>query len=130
MEHEREAGAMSATEVGRRGELAARNFLEHQGYEILECNWRCPAGEADIVALDGDALVFCEVKTRTSLEKGLPEEAVDGRKRSRYERIAGWYLREHDYTDMPVRFDIIGLLVVSDKRALLRHFVNAFAAVA
>ena len=113
-------------EVGRRGENAAARYLEMLGYEILERNWRCPAGEVDIVARDMDAVVFVEVKTRTSLAKGLPSEAVDEAKRARYEKIAGWYLRDYEFVDVPVRFDIVALLVVADDRALVRHYCNAF----
>lgn len=120
---------MTPQQIGRRGEQAAARYLDHMGYIILERNWQCPAGEVDIVALDEGALVFCEVKTRTNLDCGLPEEAVDARKRNRYEKIAGWYLRDHDFVDMPVRFDIVALLAVSNERALVRHLVNAFAAV-
>ena len=95
-------------------------------FEILDRNWECPAGEADIVALDGDYLVFCEVKTRTNLNKGLPCEAVGKKKRQRYELIAAWYLRSHDIVEMPVRFDVIDLLVASENRALIRHIRDAF----
>lgn len=130
MEEKANLKGMTPQEIGRRGERAASRYLERMDYEIIEHNWECPAGEADIIALDGDTLVFCEVKTRTSLEHGLPVEAVDAQKRSRYEKIAGWYLRDHDYTDMCVRFDIVALLVVNGERALVRHYVNAFAEVA
>lgn len=118
---------MSSKELGRRGETSAVRYLEHCGYEILHRNWDCPAGEVDIVARDEDMLVFCEVKTRRSLDKGLPAEAVDAKKRARYEKIAGWYLRDYEFLDVPIRFDIISLLVVADDRALLRHYVNAFS---
>ncbi len=121
---------MTPYEIGRRGEQAAVRYLQRMGYEVVDRNWECPAGEADIVALDEGTLVFCEVKTRTSLDHGLPVEAVDAQKRNRYEKIAGWYLRDHDYTDMCVRFDIVALLVVNGERALVRHYVNAFAEVA
>lgn len=114
-------------EMGRRGERAAARYLERFGYEILELNWECPAGEADIVARDCDTLVFCEVKTRSGIEKGFPSEAVDAGKRSRYERIAGWYLRDYDFVDIPVRFDVIALMVVREDRAFVKHYVNAFA---
>ena len=114
-------------EIGRRGEAAAVRYLERFGYDILERNWTCPAGEADIVARDGEALVFCEVKTRTSLEKGFPSEAVDEEKRARYEKIAGWYLRDCEFVDIPVRFDVVALLVVAEDRALIKHYVNAFS---
>ena len=113
-------------ELGKRGELAAARYLELRGFEILETNWVCPAGEADIVAFDGECLVFCEVKTRTSLKKGFPVEAVNAEKRARYEKIAAWFLKENDVCNMPVRFDIISLLVVSEDRAMIKHYVNAF----
>lgn len=113
-------------EVGRRGEEACARYLELMGYEILERNWECLAGEADIIALDTDVLVFIEVKTRTSFEKGFPSEAVGRKKRDRYERIAAWYLHESEYVDMPVRFDVMGLLVLGEDRAFLRHYKNAF----
>jgi len=113
-------------DIGKRGENAAVRYLMLQGYEIVERNWRCPAGEADIIALDGDTLVFVEVKTRTSLEKGFPSEAVGPEKRARYEKIAAWYVRVSDYIDVPVRFDVVELLVASEDRALVRHICNAF----
>ena len=114
--------------IGRRGEAAAARYLELKGYEIVERNWACPAGEADIIAYDAGTLVFVEVKTRTSLETGLPSEAVTPAKRARYEKIAGWFLRSVDVCDVPVRFDVVSLLVVSEDRALVRHYVNAFGA--
>ena len=113
--------------LGRRGEEAAVRYLEGRGFEILERNWRCCAGEADIIAYDEDDLVFIEVKTRSNIRLGLPSEAVDAQKRSRYEKIAALYLKDFDRTDLPVRFDVIGILVTSRDRALLRHHVNAFA---
>ena len=114
--------------IGKRGEAAAARYLELMGLEVLERNWKCPAGEADIIARDGDALVFVEVKTRTSLAKGFPSEAVTPQKRDRYERIACWYLRDYEFVDIPVRFDIVALLVVARDRAFVRHYKNAFEA--
>lgn len=113
-------------EIGKRGESAAARYLEMRGYEVIERNWTCPAGEADIIALDGCTLVFVEVKTRTSLEKGFPSEAVTPEKRARYEKIACWFLRDNDYVDVPVRFDIIALVVVASDRAIVRHYRDAF----
>lgn len=117
---------MHNKDIGRRGEQAAARYLDHIGYEILERNFSCPFGEADIIARDGDTLTFVEVKTRTGVAKGFPSEAVDARKRSRYERIAGWYLRDYEVTNIPVRFDVIAIMVVSEDRAFLRHYCNAF----
>lgn len=141
--HDHESGAMAdasagratrrgsrrgkvARELGRRGEEAAARYLDRRGYEIVARNWQCAAGEADIVARDGDALVFVEVKTRSSCEQGMPAEAVTRAKRDRYERIAALYLQGNDVTDVPVRFDIVSLLVVAPERAMVRHHINAF----
>lgn len=115
-------------ELGRRGEKAAARFLEQRGYEIVERNWVCFAGEADIIARDGDTLCFVEVKTRSQLEKGFPSEAVDARKRDKYERIAACYLKDYEICDIRVRFDVISILVLSEDRAFLRFHINAFGA--
>lgn len=113
-------------EIGRRGEDAAARFLERRGYDILERNWKCDFGEADIIARNEAAIVFVEVKTRTDEQLGLPEEAVGPEKRQRYERIAAAYLRDNETPEAEVRFDIIGILVVSSDRALIRHHINAW----
>lgn len=114
--------------IGQRGEDAAARFLDRRGYEIIERNWTCTAGEADIIARDGETVVFVEVKTRTNCDKGLPAEAVDEAKRTRYERIAAQFLSGYDVVDVPVRFDIISLVVVAPDRAMIRHHINAFSA--
>lgn len=115
-------------DLGRRGEEAAARFLDRRGYDIVERNWTCKAGEADIIARDGEALVFVEVKTRSSAEKGFPAEAVNAAKRRRYERIAALFLQDYDVVDVPVRFDVVSIMVVAPDRALIRHHINAFAA--
>ena len=113
-------------ELGKRGERAARAFLERHGLDILEMNWECPAGEVDIVAWDGYALRFVEVKTRRGTGKGFPEEAVNAEKRARYERIAEYYLRDFDKVDIPIFFDIIGIVATGGGRAFLRYHRDAF----
>ena len=122
----KDVASYSPHELGKKGEEAAACFLERREYEILDRNWKCIAGEADIVALQDDTLCFIEVKTRKDAQKGFPSEAVDTRKRSRYERIAACYLKDHDYADVRVRFDIIAILVLGEDRAFLRHHLNAF----
>ena len=112
--------------LGDIGEEMGALLLEAEGYEILERNWVCPAGEADIVARQGDTLVFVEVKTRTGIQKGFPAEAVTPRKRARYEKIAAWYLCDYGEVNIPIRFDVIALLVLKDDRAMVKHYVNAF----
>jgi len=112
-------------QLGKRGEQAACRYLTQQGYEILERNWKSPAGEADIIATDYQNLVFIEVKTRSGVEKGLPEEAVTLQKRKRYEGIACYYMKESPVMDVRVRFDVIGITVNGD-RAIMRHHIDAY----
>ena len=115
-------------ELGRRGEEAAANFLERRGFTILERNWTCFAGEADIIASDGEVLVFAEVKTRRGIRKGFPSEAVNAAKRERYERIARAYVQDHFYGEISVRFDVISIVVMDSGQAMVRHHLNAFCA--
>lgn len=114
-------------ELGRRGEDAAANFLYRRGYEILERNWVCAAGEADIIARDGDALVFVEVKTRKDCEKGFPAEAVTAAKREKYERIACMFIKGYDVVDVSVRFDVVSIVVMAPDRAFIRHHIGAYS---
>ena len=115
-------------ELGRRGEEAAANFLERNGFVILERNWTCFAGEADIIASDGDVLIFVEVKTRRGIHKGFPSEAVNQKKRERYERIALAYVQDNFYGEISVRFDVISIVVMDSGQAMVRHHKNAFCA--
>ena len=71
-------------------------FLTRRGYDIIHRNWKCKAGEADIIARDNETLVFVEVKSRRDCDKGMPAEAVTREKRERYERIAASYLAVTD----------------------------------
>jgi putative endonuclease len=112
--------------LGERGEDAAAAYLERIGVTVVERNWRCPQGEIDIVGLDGESVVLCEVKTRRTPAKGNPEEAITAAKRRRYARLAQAYLQESGLTKVTVRFDVIGLLVIAEDRALLRHHRGAF----
>ncbi|MBR2521892.1 MAG: YraN family protein [Coriobacteriales bacterium] len=113
-------------ELGAKGEEAARYYLERRGCEILEQNWQCPFGEADLIAMDDGVLVFVEVKTRSCDAHGLPEEAVDAKKRRRYEMIALAYLKESDFDSLQVRFDVISITMMGLRKAFLRHHINAF----
>ena len=113
--------------MGARGEAAAARYLELCGYEILERNWECPAGEADIIARDQDTVVFVEVKTRSNFKKGFPSEAVTEKKRARYEKIAAWYFHAYGGSDIPIRFDVIAILALGNDRGIIKHYVNAFS---
>ena len=118
--------SMHNKELGSRGEDAAARFLVHRGYDIIERNWTCFAGEADIIARDGDAVVFVEVKTRSGFSNGLPSEAVTKEKRARYEKIACAFLSEYDVVDVPVRFDVVSIVLIDSDRAMVRHHLDAF----
>ena len=106
--------------VGKYGEdLAARHFVG-AGMVVLARNWRCAAGEIDIVARDGTALVIAEVKTRTSTAFGRPVEAVTGRKADKLRELALMWLREHPHRGA-VRFDVVGVLLPKSGSAQLEH---------
>lgn len=117
-----------STSLGQRGEDAAAAFLERSGLTVVERNWKSKSGEVDIVAIDGESLVFCEVKTRKSAAKGTPDDAVTPAKQRRYASLARRYVAEAGLTDTPVRFDVISILVIAPDRALLRHHRAAFDA--
>lgn len=108
-------------QTGAKYEQAAGFYLEQQGYEIIEYNYRCRFGEIDIIAKDGSYLVFCEVKYRSCKGKGSPLEAVDARKQRTIFRCAAHYLTGRGNTDVPCRFDVIGI----DGTAVT-HVKNAF----
>ena len=121
---------LSSKELGRLGESLACFYLEERGYHIIERNYRCREGEADIVAYDeaDDSIVLVEVKTRrkaaTSLEL-YPEEAVNKKKRRRYRRIAACYVMEH-YPVQTIRFDVVGVCIHDGRTAGIQHILGAF----
>jgi putative endonuclease len=88
---------------------------------VLDRNWRCEHGEIDLVALDGDCLVVCEVKTRRSTAFGEPVEAVTWRKAARLRRLASAWLADHDLRPVAVRIDVVGILRPEAGPASLRH---------
>ncbi len=95
--------------IGDAGEEMARRFLEQKGFKILEVNYRTRWGELDLVARDGETLVFVEVKTRTQGRFGSPLDAVTEDKQRRVIRMAQTYLLERRVKDRPMRFDVIGI---------------------
>lgn len=118
---------MDRTEIASRGEDAAAAYLERVGMRIVARNWRCAAGEIDIVAHDGEELVFVEVKTRRSQRAGTAEEAVSPNKQRRVTRLARAYIASECHTlEVRIRFDVVAIRVIADDRALLRHYRAAF----
>ena len=92
------------------GRNSPPGILNRCGMRIVDRNWRCPEGEIDIVALDGDALVIAEVKTRKSLAYGHPFEAVGADKLARLHRLASAWCRDHGLRMPPCRVDVIAVL--------------------
>jgi putative endonuclease len=117
--------------TGRSGERLARAFLLAKGWRIIEANWRCRAGEIDLIAEDGGMLVFVEVRTRTGFgtARGTPLESVDERKRRQVRRLAAVYLSLHGAHGRDVRFDVVAVRMrgtAADEAAEIEHIANAF----
>jgi putative endonuclease len=113
---------MRATDaLGRRGEDLAAAHLNDMGLVILERNYRSRAGEVDIIARDGDVLVICEVKTRSTEHFGHPLAAVDHRKLRRMRRVALDWVTERGVRPGCIRFDVIGILDGSSGSPTLEH---------
>lgn len=118
---------MSNKALGDRGESCAAEYLRRQGCRILTRNYRCKAGEIDIIAEDHGTLVFIEVKTRRGVRYGTPAEAVHYRKRQKIVQTAYWYLHERQAENMYSRFDVIEVYAVGEVWTV--HVIkNAFEA--
>jgi putative endonuclease len=105
--------------IGKIGEEAACQFLQQQGYAIIENNFRCSLGEIDIVARDQRVTVIVEVRTRTSLTYGSPEESITTEKARRLKRLALSYLQNHHLSAEPCRIDLIAVMVDRKTRKIL-----------
>ena len=116
---------LNKRKIGTEKEAFVCEWLEKQGYEIVERNFRCRSGEIDIVAREGGYLVFVEVKYRSRSANGLPQEAVDTRKQRVISRVALYYLCRYGYGgSTPVRFDVVA--VFGEKDFSVALYQNAF----
>ena len=111
--------------LGRRGERAAEKYLRRNGYRIVARNFRAAGAEIDLIAMDGEILVFVEVKTRRSRIAGAPEEAVDERKQTRMRRAAEVFARRYRADEIEMRFDIAAV-DASGRRLEIELLRNAF----
>jgi len=112
-------------ELGKWGEQLAVNYLLDKNYEIQKTNWRYSRAEVDIIAKDGEVLVFVEVKSRSYDFFGQPEDFVDAKKRMLLSEAAAAYMEEVDH-EWEIRFDIISILMEKSGRYTLKHFEDAF----
>jgi putative endonuclease len=118
---------MAAKDVlGRRGERLAEQFLTGAGLVILDRNWRCPQGEIDLVAREGDELVFVEVKTRTSTAFGHPLEAITALKLARLRRLAAAWCAEHGTRARGFRLDAVAVVAPPTGEPVIEHLRRIF----
>ncbi len=110
------------------GEKIAAQYLRKQGYKIVEKNFSCRYGEIDIIAQNGEFLVFAEVKLRKDVSHGEPKEFVTITKQTRLRTTTRWYLSQHP-TDLQPRFDVVEILAPQGEKTLrpvIQHLENAF----
>ena len=126
---------MTTKHIGDRGEALAAAYLEEQGYIILARNYRFERAEVDLVcfkpaakAKRGGEIIFAEVKTRTGLGFGRPEEAVTDEKKRLVTHAARAYLYEHGLENAFCRFDVVSVLLDQDAPPEIEHFEDAFSA--
>lgn len=120
------AGYRGRRGIGQGYEGLAARFLESKGYRILERNYRTRFGEIDLIARDGDTLVFVEVRMRARPDPAAPIETVTPDKQRRVARVARVYLATHPRLDCDCRFDVIGIVHQPGRRPLLDHLNDAF----
>jgi putative endonuclease len=113
--------------LGRRGEAVAEAFLRARGYRIVARNYRCRAGEIDLVALDGPTVVFVEVRSRRGDAAGTPLESVVSRKQARVARVAEQFAQTRGWGERDARFDVVGVRFDVEPPAI-EHLRGAFEA--
>ncbi len=112
-------------ETGKRGEEIAESLLREKGFTILETNWRHKRLEVDLIAKDGNVLVFVEVKTRSYDYFGKPEEFVDKKKERHLARAAAEYMRQTGH-EWAIRFDVVSVLLKNENAWEVEHIRDAF----
>lgn len=117
-------------ELGRVGERHARLVLEGRGYQFVTANWHCLSGELDLVMLDGNELVFVEVKTRRGERAGRADEAISGAKARRLLATSEWFVAEHaEHQHRIWRVDLIAITIDPiTGAATANHYINAIVA--
>ena len=114
--------------LGERGEALAARYLKRHGFKIVSRRDRSRIGELDLVAVEGRTIVFVEVKTRRSVRKGRPTEAIDHAKQCQLTRAALTFLKSHGLLDEQARFDVIAIIWPNGADPHIEHFRDAFSA--
>lgn len=114
---------------GKVAEDVAAYYLQQQGYQLIERNWRCRTGELDIIAVPEHekTIVIIEVRSRSSDSYGTAAESVDWRKQSQIRETAAVYAHHHHYSELAFRYDVITVRLNKDYEAVnLEHWIEAF----
>lgn len=112
--------------LGRGGEVVARRYLEGKGWKLLATNYRFGRREVDIVASRDRVLAFVEVKTRSGLGCGHPEESVTWRKRKEIELVARYFLLDHSGRASEIRFDVVAVQLANGRPVRCEHIEDAW----
>jgi putative endonuclease len=116
-----------AGRLGNEGERLAARYLRRQGYRILARRYRTPMGELDLIARDGNCIVFVEVKTRRTVDAGHPFEAVDRTKQAQMTRLALAFLKRHRLLEQSARFDVVSIVWEGQSaEPRIVHYKHAF----
>ena len=110
--------------IGDIGEELATNYCIEQGYEVIERNWTVGHKEIDIILKENDIYIFVEVKTRTNLKMGMPENAISESKIKNVTEASQYFLENKNYKD--VRFDVISVVLKKDSKPEILHIKDAF----
>jgi len=112
--------------LGREGERLAEKYLRRRGFKTVVRRFATPVGELDLVMLDGQTVVFVEVKTLRSRQFADPQDAIDREKIGHLARAARWFLQSRRWYDRPCRFDAVAVTVPVVGDAEIEHFPDAF----
>ncbi len=112
-------------ELGRRGEELALKMIKRLGYKCIARNYRCALGEVDLIAKDGDTLVFIETKTRKGASLAYAKEAIDARKKRQLSKVALAFMKANNCCEVKSRFDVVAV-TLHGNRERIEVIKNAF----
>jgi putative endonuclease len=118
--------ALAKDALGKRGEQIAADYFASAGLAMIDRNWRCAQGEIDLIVLDGDELVFVEVKTRSGLGYGHPLEAITAQKLARLRRLAAAWCEAHPGHARSIRIDAVAVIAPRSGGVQLEHLRRVF----
>lgn len=126
MNEEQNNKKSNSKSLGKKGEDIAEELLRSKGYQIIKRNFRFGKGEIDIIAKDGDCLVFVEVKSRKNYDFGEPEYSITKSKQKQLKRIAEGYFYVNGISEQLCRFDVITIVGEKEDELKISHIENAF----